>query len=174
LGAGPIGNLVAQVARASGARSVMITDINEYKLDKARACGLEHTINTSREDLDAAISRVLGADRADLILECVGAQATIDQAVENARKGTTIVIVGVFGEKPQVDIGLVQDRELKLVGTLMYQKADYERAIELVAQGKLNLEEMITHHFPFADYPKAYETIVGAKGDIMKVMISLE
>ena len=174
LGAGPIGNLVAQVARASGASAVMITDISEYKLEKARVCGIEYAINTSKEDLGAAITRGFGLDRADLILECVGAQATIDQAVANARKGTTIVIVGVFGDKPQVDIGLVQDRELKLVGTLMYQKADYERAIDLLAQGKLELDEMITHHFPFAEYLKAYETIVAANGDIMKVMISLE
>lgn len=174
LGAGPIGNLVAQVARASGAGRAMITDISKYKLEKARACGIEHTIDTSVEDLDAAISRAFGPDRADLILECVGAQPTIDQAVENARKGTTIVIVGVFGDKPHVDIGLVQDRELKLVGTLMYQKADYERAIELLARGKLSLDEMITHHFHFADYLKAYETIEAAGGDIMKVMITLD
>lgn len=174
LGAGPIGNLVAQVARASGVSGVMITDISKYKLEKARACGIEYTINTSEEDLDVAISRNFGSDRADLILECVGAQTTIDQAVVNARKGTTIVIVGVFGDKPLVDIGLVQDRELKLVGTLMYRKADYERAIELLAQDSLNLDEMITHHFPFAEYLKAYETIEAAKGDIMKVMITLE
>jgi len=152
---------------------VMITDINDYKLSKARACGIEFAVNTAEKDLDAAISRDFGPDRADLILECVGAQETIDQAVGNARKGTTIVIAGVFGNKPQVDIGLVQDRELSLVGTLMYQKADYERAIELIARGALNLDEMITHHFPFSDYLKAYETIEAAKGDIMKVMISL-
>ena len=174
LGAGPIGNLVAQVARASGASAVMITDISDYKVEKARACGLEFAVNTGKEDLDDAISSHFGPDRADLILECVGAQETIDQAVDNARKGTTIVIVGVFGERPLVDIGLVQDRELKLVGTLMYQKADYERAIDLMARGDLSLDPMITHHFGFSDYQEAYEAIEAAKGDIMKVMITLE
>jgi len=73
-----------------------------------------------------------------------------------------------------VDIGLVQDRELMLVGTLMYQKVDYERAIELIAEGKLQLNEMITHRFPFSEYLSAYETIEAAKGDIMKVMITLD
>jgi len=174
LGAGSIGNLVAQVAKASGAAAVMITDTSDYKLNKARKCGIDFRINTGREDLDAAISSDFGSDRADLILECVGVQETIDQAVDNARKGTTIVIVGVFGEKPRVDLGLVQDRELKLVGTLMYQQPDYLRAIQLVADGKLNLDEMITHHFPFSEYFDAYETIDAAKGDIMKVMIDLD
>ena len=95
------------------------------------------------------------------------------QAVEKARKGTAIVVVGVFGRKPVVDLGLVQDRELSLVGTLMYQKRDYERAIELVVGEKLCLDEMITHHFPFEEYLSAYETIEEAQGDIMKVMVTL-
>jgi len=174
LGAGTIGNLVAQVAQASGAEAVMITDISDYKLDKATVCGIDFGVNTAQQDLNAAILEHFGPNRADLILECVGVQPTITQAVANARKGTTIVVVGVFGKKPEVDLGLVQDRELSLVGTLMYQKRDYERAIELVAGEKLSLDEMITHHFPFDEYLSAYETIEQAKGNIMKVMVTLD
>jgi L-iditol 2-dehydrogenase len=174
LGSGTIGNLVAQVAKASGASGVMNTDIHDYKLDKARECGIDFVINTHEEDLTEAILRNFGPDRAGLILECVGVQETITQAVSNARKGTTIVIVGVFGKKPEVDLGLVQDRELSLVGTLMYQKGDYERAVELAANGKLTLDKMITHRFPFREYLKAYETIEESEGEYMKVMISLD
>ena len=173
LGAGTIGNLVAQVARASGAKGVMITDVSEYKLEKARACGLQHVVNPQEEDLGQAILNAFGPDKADLILECVGVQDTITQAVSNARKGSTIIVVGVFGKKPEVDLGLVQDRELSLIGTLMYQKRDYERAIELVAGGKLRLEPMVTHRFAFQDYLKAYETIETSGGQYMKVMIDL-
>lgn len=173
LGAGTIGNLVAQVAGASGAAAVMVTDISAYKLNKARACGIDFAVDPRTEDLGQALARHFGPDRADLILECVGVQDTITQAVQHARKGTTIVAVGVFGEKPVVDVGLIQDRELSLVGTLMYQRADYERAINLIAGGKLHLDEMITHRFPFRAYMKAYETIEEAQGNIMKVMITL-
>ncbi len=174
LGSGTIGNLVGQVAKASGAAGVINTDISDYKLDKAKACGLEHGINTRREDLGEAILRIFGPDRADLILECVGAQETIDQAIENARKGTTIVVVGVFGEKPRVDLGLVQDHELNLAGTLMYQRSDYARAIELVASGKMDLDPMVTHRFDFKDYLDAYEAIEASEGKYMKVMIELD
>jgi L-iditol 2-dehydrogenase len=174
LGAGTIGNLVAQVAQASGAEGVMITDISDYKLDKATECGIDLVVNPQKQDLTQAILRDLSPSRADLILECVGVQDTITQAIDNARKGTSIVVVGVFGKKPEVNLGLVQDRELSLVGTLMYQKRDYERAIELVAGGKLCLDEMITHHFPFSEYLSAYETIEQAKGNIMKVMVTLD
>ena len=79
-------------------------------------------------------------------------QDTITQAIASARKGSTIIVVGVFGKKPLVDLGLVQDRELSLIGTLMYQKKDYERAIELVSNGKLHLDQMVTHRFAFEDY----------------------
>jgi L-iditol 2-dehydrogenase len=174
LGAGTIGNLVAQVARATGARDVLLTDISEYKLDKAHRCGLEHTVNTSTSDLSQAILALYGSDKADLIIECVGAQETISQAVLNARKGSQIVVVGVFGKPPSVDMGLVQDRELTVTGTLMYQRPDYERAIALVSGGDLRLGELVTHRFRFEDYPMAYRTIEAAGGNSMKVMISLD
>ncbi len=173
LGAGTIGNLVGQSARAMGAASVMITDISAYKLEMARSVGLEHAIQTQQEDLGDAIQRVFGPDKADLILECVGAQDTITQAVANARKGSTIVVVGVFGKKPVVDLGLVQDRELNVLGTLMYQKTDYEKAIELVAQDLVHLDPLITHRFQFDQYLDAYQAIEESGGKYMKVMIEL-
>ncbi len=152
LGAGTIGNLVAQVAVASSAKRVMITDVSPYKLDKARQCGLEHVVNSAQEDLGQAILNTFGVDKADLILECVGVQETITQAVANARKGSSIIVVGVFGEKPQVDLGLLQDR---------------------VTNGKLHLDQMVTHRFPFEDYLHAYQAIESSGGKYMKVMIDL-
>jgi L-iditol 2-dehydrogenase len=173
LGAGPIGNLTAQVAKASGAKAVMITDISPYKLDKAREVGIDTTVNTGTESLSDAIARAFGPEKADLMLECVGIERTMTDAINNARKGSTIVVVGVFGRKPQVDLGLVQDRELSLVGTLMYQQQDYERAIALAAGGKLKLDEMITHRFAFDDYLAAYHAIEASGGNYLKVMIQL-
>lgn len=174
LGAGTIGNLVAQVARAFGAAAVMITDINDYKLAKATACRIDFAVNTARADLNEALRRDFGPDRADLILECVGVQATATQAVECARKGSTVVIVGVFGEQPVVNLGLVQDWELNLVGTAMYQKTDYEAAIQLVVGGKLRLDELFTHRFPFDDYLAAYHVIEQSNGEYMKVLVELD
>jgi len=173
LGAGTIGNLVAQVARASGAADVLITDVNDYKVNKAHQPGFEHAVNTQHENLNEAILKVFGPDKADLMFECVGAQDTITQVVNYARKGSTIVVVGVFGKIPEVNLGFVQDRELSLVGTLMYQKQDYERAIDLAANGKLQLGPMVTQRFPFRRYLEAYEMIEGSHGEYMKVMIDL-
>jgi L-iditol 2-dehydrogenase len=173
LGAGTIGNLTAQAAKALGAEAVMITDISEYKLEKAKACEIDFVINTAKDDLTQAIATYFGPTKADLILECVGIQSTVDQAIENARKGTTIVIVGVFGDKPTIDLGLVQDRELSLVGTLMYKKEDFIMAVDLISEGKMCLDDLVTHRFTFEQYLDAYHTIEESNGEYMKVMIDL-
>jgi L-iditol 2-dehydrogenase len=174
LGAGPIGNLVAQVAMGMGASRVMITDLSDFRLGKAKECGIELRVNTGETDLAAAVKEHFGDARADLILECVGAQATIAQAVAVARKGTDIIVVGVFGDKPVVDMGTVQDRELRLIGTLMYQEPDWKKAIDLVEAGKVRLAPLITDHYEFADYRRAYEYIDANRERAMKVMIVVE
>ena len=120
LGAGPIGNLVAQVARSEGAQ-VLITDLSAYRLEVARQCGLTGTSNANAETLAEAAERIFGKAGFDVVFECVGVEPTITAAVETIQKGGTLVIVGVFGEKPRIDMGLVQDRELNIRGTLMYR-----------------------------------------------------
>lgn len=171
LGAGPIGNLVAQCAKAMGAEQVMITDLSEYRLKVAAQCGIDYCINASNEDLGTEILNKFGPDKADLILECVGVNPTMEQAVKYARKGSDIVVVGVFGEKARVDLGLVQDRELRLIGTLMYQEKDYRKAIELLGSSKIKLEPLITDYFDFKDYIKAYKHIEEKRDESIKVII---
>lgn len=174
VGAGPIGNLIAQVAKAQGATDVLISDVSEFRLDVAKRSGIPHTSVASVEKLADAIFRCFGRDGADLILDCVGAEAATTQAIMAARKGSTIVIVGVFGKKPVVDLGLVQDRELSLVGTLMYQRPDYEEAVRVAASGGLSLDGLVTNRFRFEDYLKAYHFIDQAGDKAMKVLISLD
>ena len=171
IGAGPIGNLVAQAAKGIGADQVMITDISDFRVRLAKKCGIDHAVNNSQADLGEELQQAFGKDRADLILECVGINPTIEQAIQHARKGTDIIVVGVFGEKATVDLGLVQDRELKLIGTLMYQEKDFRKAIELMGERKVMLEPLITDYFDFQDYQKAYEYIEEKRDKTMKVMI---
>ena len=172
MGAGPIGNLVAQVAAASGAR-VLITDLSAYRLEVARQCGLENTSNAKEESLADASKRVFGVDGFEIALECVGVEATMSAAVSTIEKGGTIVVVGVFGEKPRVDLGLVQDRELNLHGTLMYQKQDYLRAVDLLASGAVKGEPLMSIHFKFDDFLEAYHYIERQGDKTMKVFIDV-
>ena len=173
LGAGPIGNLTAQSAKGLGAKSVLITDISDSRLEIAKNCGIDFTLNVAFENLEAKVAEYFGPDGADAILECVGVEDTIAVAVHLARKGTDIVIVGVFADKPSVDIGLVQDKELRMIGTLMYRAEDYRSAIDLIQADKITLEPLITKHFSFDDYPKAFEYIARHRDLTMKVLIDV-
>ncbi len=174
LGAGPIGNLVAQCARGMGAKEVLISDLSDYRLTVARDVGIDYVVNPRRQDTGEVLRECFGPDRADLILDCVGVPATITCAVEVARKGTDIIIVGVFGEKPQVDLGLIQDRELRLIGTAMYREPDFIKAIDLVKTGKVQLGPLMSDHFPFNEYPDAYRFIEKQQDQVMKVFIDVD
>ncbi|MHA1727367.1 MAG: zinc-dependent alcohol dehydrogenase [Promethearchaeota archaeon] len=172
-GAGTIGNLIAQSAKSLWAKSVLSVDLSDFRLDLAKKVGIDYTVNPKYQNFTEELIKSFGPDKADLMIEAVGANETIDMAVENARKGTAIIIVGVFGEKPKVDLGLVQDRELRLLGHMMYQTDDYLKSIELVSTGKIKLEPLMTKHFKFEDYLKAYEYIEEKKDKTMKVFIDV-
>ena len=172
LGAGPIGNLVGQVARARGA-NVLITDLSDRRLEIARDCGLSATSNADGESLSSAAGRVFGDAGFDPALECVGAEASMAAAIDAIRKGGTIVVVGVFPARPRVDLGLVQDRELNLRGTLMYRREDYEAGVALIAAGAVATDPLISAHYPLEDYARAYAEIDAAADRPMKVFIDL-
>jgi len=172
LGAGPIGNLVAQTARSAGAQ-VLITDLSDYRLDIARQCGLEATSNAKTETLAQASQRVFGQNGFAVAFECVGVEATITAAVDSIQKGGTIIVVGVFGDQPRLNLALLQDRELNLRGTLMYQRKDYQRAVELIASGGIITEPLVSKHFPLDDYLEAYHYIDKYGDKSMKVIIDV-
>jgi L-iditol 2-dehydrogenase len=174
LGAGPIGNLVAQSAKSLGAKKVMITDVSEFRLQKAAECGTDICVNVLTQDLDKEILKEFGPDRADKVFDCAGNDKSIHQAITCARKGTQIIIVAVFPAMSSVELCIVQDRELELIGTLMYIKEDYDEAVELVSANKVALKPLVSNRFPFEQYPDAYK-FIDANGDkAMKVLIDVQ
>ncbi len=174
LGAGTIGNLAAQAARALGAAEVMITDVSDARLALARDCGVTHTVNVAREELSAALERAWGEARADVILECVGTQSTMEQAVQVARKGSDIVVAGVFEDKVSLSVGLVQDRELRLIGTLMYTEQSWRDAVAFVDEGKVTLEPLMSRHFPLAGLAEAFRFIERNRESAVKIMVDIK
>jgi len=173
LGAGPIGNLTAQAVKALGASLVMIADISDVRLEIAKKCGIDFVVNNIKSDLSKEIKEKFGEAKADAIIECVGTGKTINQAISLARKGSEIIVVGVFEEKPVVDFGLIQDRELKVIGSLMYKKEDYETAINLIQSGKVRLEALVSRRFQLRQYAEAYKYIENNREKTMKVLIEV-
>jgi 2-desacetyl-2-hydroxyethyl bacteriochlorophyllide A dehydrogenase len=173
LGAGPIGNLVAQVAQAAGAKP-LIADLSDYRLEVAGQCGLARRFNAGKETLGDAAKRVFGAEGFQVAYECAGSEQTIGCAINTIGKGGTIIVVAVFGEKPRVDVGLIQDRELTVRGTLMYRLEDYQRAVALIAGGQVATGPLDSRHFPFAQFPEAYAFIQRQGDKCVKVFVDLD
>jgi L-iditol 2-dehydrogenase len=173
LGGGPIGNLVAQTAKASCAEEVLLSELSSYRLETAAKCGIA-VVNPEQTDLGKEIKRIFGPDGADVIFECVGINATMKQAIEHARNGSEIIVVGVFADLGLINMGFVQDHELKLIGTAMYRVEDYREAVRLIEQGLVKFDPLISDHVPFREYTKAYKLIDERKDKVMKVIIDMD
>lgn len=174
LGAGPIGILVAQTAKGMGAESVLITDVSDTRLAKAKECGIDYCVNTLNNDFGDAMIDAFGKDKADVIYDCAGNDITMGQAIKYARKGSTIILVAVFAKMATVDLAVLNDHELDLNTTMMYRNEDYIKAIELVEEGKVQLKPLMSAHFAFKDYLEAYKYIDANRETTMKVLIDID
>ncbi|GBF34279.1 alcohol dehydrogenase [Desulfocucumis palustris] len=169
IGAGTIGLMVLQAAKAMGA-GVIVADVIDGRLDMAGQLGADHTINVSREPLDTAVNRLL-PDGPDVILECVGAANTVNAAIHTARKGGRIVIVGVSSGDIPLPLGLIQDRELELVGDLMYMRPDFIKAQQLVAEERVKLRPLLSKTFKLKEVVEAFNYIETNKENAFKVLL---
>ena len=174
LGCGPIGILLIQSLKALGAKEVLATDISDKRLELAKSLGADYVVNTKVHDYAKALSDAFGSDKADVIYECAGTDITMDQAIQNARKGSTIILVAVFGKKANVDLAKLNDSELDLNTSMMYRHEDFVDAIRFVNEGKIKLKPLESAHFAFADYQKAYEYIDNNRETTMKVIIDID
>lgn len=174
LGAGPIGNLVAQAAKALGAKQVMITDVSDFRLAKASECGIDAAVNTAKQDFGQAMLEYFGPEKADVIYDCAANDVTMGQAIKYARKGSVIILVGVYAGMAHVDLAVLNDHELDLNTTMMYRHPDYLDAIRLVEAGSICLRPLISRHFAFRDYAEAYRYIDANRETSMKIIIDVE
>ena len=109
-----------------------------------------------------------------MIYECAGSDVTMDQAIQNARKGSVIILVAVFGKKANVDLAKLNDSELDLNTSMMYRHEDFVDAIRFVEEGKVHLEPLKSAVFAFEDYNAAYEYIDNNRETTMKVIIDVD
>ena len=174
LGCGPIGILLVQSLEALGAAEVLATDISDSRLELARSLGADYAVNTMKQDYASALLEAFGPDKADVAFECAGSDITMDQAIQNGRKGSTIILVAVFGKTAHVDLAKLNDSELDLNTSMMYRHEDYVDAIRFVKEGKISLKPLMSRHFAFEDYQKAYEYIDNNRESTMKVLIDVD
>jgi len=174
LGCGPIGILVAQSCKALGAAKVMATDVSDYRLEMAGEAGADYTANTNNIDFGEALADCFGSDKADVIYDCAGNDITMNQAIQNCRKGGNIILVAVFAGEAHIDLAKLNDSELNLDTSFMYTHEDYVDAIRLVKEGKIHLAPLMSKHFAFKDFTEAYKYIDTNREQTMKVIVNIQ
>lgn len=155
LGAGPIGLFVAIAALSAGAAKVVVADLLDSKRARAERLGATGSFDSTAPDAADQATSLLGA-RADVVFDCVSRESTVRLAIAILEKGGTLMTVGVPAGPTTVDLQLIQDREIALLGNLMYVREDVERAIEILRERRLPLDELITSTFDLADAQRAF------------------
>jgi L-iditol 2-dehydrogenase len=172
LGSGPIGMCVLLYARNQGIKNIYVTDRIDDRLEKARRAGAAWTGNPDTEDIVGLISieQPLGLD---CIFDCCGMQEAMDQAVELIKPGGKIMIVGI----PEFENWLFATdktrRKEVCIQNVRRQNDRLQKAIDLIADGRVDTDQLMTHSFPFARTNEAFDLVNDYRDGVMKALIEL-
>jgi threonine dehydrogenase-like Zn-dependent dehydrogenase len=168
LGVGPVGLGCALLLSFWGLR-VAAVDIAPYRLDLARKLGAEVAINPSTDDALAAL-RSLGDGRGpDFVFDCAGSPQTLDLAMQSARKGGTVLIIGERGECPVYPSRDIIHSELRILGSWYFLRSDFPHMVDQTRRG-LGPERLVTHHFPLDRAQEAFDLM--AAGECGKIVFT--
>ncbi len=163
VGCGGVGLNVVQMAAAVGARVVAI-DVAPEKIEWARRLGATEAFDPGAVDRPDKEIRKFTGGGAHVAFEVVGKAATQELALTGLRTGGRLVLVGYSPEKMALNAGRVMFRELEIVGSLGCRPVDYPRVIELVRQGRVRVEELVTHQYSLDDIDQALDAARAGTG----------
>jgi len=172
LGAGPIGMMVALAALASGCSRVIISDVAQPKLDIIANYAGVTPVNLRQHKMVDAVREATQGWGADVVFECSGAPAAIADIGNLVCPNGTCVMVGMPVEKAEIDIVGLQVKEATLKTIFRYANV-YDRAINLIASGKIDLKPLISETFGFEDSIQAFERAAEARPSDVKLQIRL-
>ena len=162
-GAGPIGIMAVAIARFVGARNVVITDVNDYRLDLARKMGATRAVNVTRESLDQVMKDLHMQEGFDVGLEMSGNAAAFREMLRTMHHGGSVAILGIPPDETAIDWNQVIFKGLTLKG--IYGREMFETWYKMSAllQSGLNIDPIITHHFPVQEFLQGFETMGSGK-----------
>jgi len=172
LGSGPIGLCVLLALRAAGDCTIYATDLVEDRLEVARRLGARWAGNPRSTNIVAAITE-LEPDGVDFVFECAGEQETLDQGIELLKPGGAMLILGIPEvERVSFDIHALRRKET-WIGNVRRQNQCMAAAIDLITRGVVNLDPLVTHHFPLAETAAAFELVAGYRDGVLKAIIDV-
>jgi len=172
LGAGSIGLMTLLACRAMGATKIIISDLFDNRLDKAKELGADIVINAGAEDVQKRVYELTDGMGADIVFETAGSQKTAASTVSLIKSGGVIVLVGnINGETPYPFMDLMyKEGEIR---TIYRYKNNFQTAISAVSQGIIDVKPMISHQFDFSDVQRAFEYSIQNKQDVIKAVIKI-
>ena len=162
-GAGPIGIMAAAVARHVGARHVVITDLDQTRLDLAAEVADVVPVNVATQDLKSVVTQLGMKEGFDIGLEMSGAQPALDQMVESLVMGGRIALLGIPPGKSPVDWSRIVFKAITIKG--VYGREIFETWYKMIAmlENGLDIRRVITHRFPVSDFKEAFEIMASGK-----------
>jgi L-iditol 2-dehydrogenase len=170
VGSGMIGQLIAQVARIAGCGMLIVLDIDDSRLEKARRAGADLTLNASASDLLTSIGNATGSRGADVVFEAVGAEPSFKTAVAGVRKGGSVVLVGNTHPHVQFPLQSVVTREISLFGSCA-SAGEYPVCLDLMARGRIDVQSLISASAPLEQGPAWFQRLYAREPGLMKVIL---
>ncbi|HUX42622.1 MAG TPA: L-threonine 3-dehydrogenase [Rectinemataceae bacterium] len=169
-GAGPIGIMAAAIARHNGARNVVLTDVNDWRLGLARRLGIENTVNVAKQSLKDSMESLGMVGGFDVGLEMSGSPQAFAQMLENMYNGGRVALLGLLPNGAGIDWDKVIFKGLFLKG--IYGREIFETwyKMEAMIRSGLDISPIITHRFAFDDFQKGFDAMVS--GESGKVVLS--
>lgn len=173
LGAGCIGLMTLLACKARGATQIIVTDVISNRLRFAKELGATHIIDSSKEDVLERILELTESQGVDAVFETAGAEPTIKQTPFLAKRGGTVVLVGL-ATKDAIEYNFMQvmTKELKIKSVFRYRNL-YAVAIQAIANGNICIGEMVTHKYKFEDTKQGFDSVIKNKKDVVKAVIDL-
>ena len=170
IGAGPIGVVTALAALASGCAAVTITDLVDEKLAVAATYDGIHTVNARRDDLAARVAEATGGWGAEIVFEASGAAKAYDGIDRLLAPGGCLVVIGMPTGPVSIDMSSMAAKEIRIETIFRYANV-FDRALELIASGKVDLKPLLSATFPFADSVSAFERAAEGRPSDVKLQI---
>ena len=167
-GAGPIGCMAAAIVKFSGARHVVVTDMNPYRLELAKKLGATRTVNLKEENLKDVIKEIGMTEGFDVGLEMSGSQVALDDMIHNMKHGGHIALLGLQRTDAKVDLETVIFNGLHLKGIYGRKVWDTWYKMSTMLQAGLDISDIITHHFDIKDFQKGFDAMIsGNSGKVI-------
>lgn len=170
IGTGMIGLVTLQAAKAAGCTRVIAVDMEDSKIEAAKAMGATDGLNPTRDDVPAMVREMTNGRGADVVFECVGYGKPVVTAIQAVRKGGTVTLIGNLQPNIEIPLQYVVTRQIRLQGSCA-SNGEYPQCIDLMARGIIKVAPLISAVAPLAEGPSWFNRLYHHEANLMKVVL---